>query len=201
MISHMLYDAKNKKQRKEVLKGNVVCISIVWGILMFLSLLTSLLIYTLTTEQNDQVMVTLSCLFHLSCMSTGVVLFLALLLFPTMGRQSICVDFDDEYFSIKTSGPFENAVYQIYFCDVEKIYVSQLSKLGIWQKYVGHYQVYFRVKKDTRNGLLHNYTKPVLRQLPPVYSLENADKIVAFFECRKAECQNISTTKHTDNVE
>ena len=185
MVSSMVYDALNKKQRKEIRRGNIFCVVTVWVILMLLSIFAGICVYILAKEQGDRIMVTLSCFFHLTCISTCVALFLALLLIPIMGRQSLYVDFYSEHFSMRSTDSFENTVFEINYHDVEKIYVSKISKLHIWQKYVGHFQVYFQVKKEKRDGVLHHYPKTVYRQLPPVYSLTEANEIIEFFEIKK----------------
>lgn len=187
MVSHMVYDAQNKEQRKEVRRANIFLVVTVWAMLMVFVIIASIGVYALAKHQDNQMLVTLSCFFHLTCMSTGVALFLALLFIPTRGRHTIYVDFYGDHFSITAIGRFKNTVYEFDYRDVEKIYVSKISKLGIYQKYVGFFEVYFEVRKEKRDGVLCNYQKPVYRQLHPVYSLEQANEIVEYFKKNKED--------------
>ena len=185
MIPAMFYDAQDLQKRKEVRRANIFIVSVVFLILVVFSIITSIVVYMLLHLQKDRLEVTFSFLFHLVALSVIIVLFLALLIIPTLGRQSMRVDFFDEFFTVNCTGPFENAVFEIDYQNVEKVYISTISKLRIWHRVVGHYSIYYEIKKEKRNGAFRDYKKRLYRQLPPVYSLKEAEEIVKYIKSQR----------------
>lgn len=185
MIFTLIYDAKDPQKRKEILRGNIFILVVLFCILLVLSLLSSFLVLGLASSQDDQLQVAISCFFHLVFMSVVFVLFLALLILPTAGSQTVHVQFFDTHFTVISNAPFGRKITDISYQDVEKVYISKLSKFRIWQKCVGHYSIYYKVYKEKCDGVSQNHKKPSYRQFPIVNTLQEAEAIVDYINNKK----------------
>ena len=101
------------------------------------------------------------------------------------------VDFFDSYFTVDGDGIGGKVSFEFEYKNIEKVYISRLSRLRLWQRYVGHYAVYYGVKKEKRDGRYISYRKLQYRQFPPVYSLQEAEKVVAFIEEKRKEIKGL----------
>ena len=191
MLPTMIYNGKDPKKRKEARRGNLFVIGEAFIILIAFTIASAILVFLLTASQDDQLEVTFYWLCGFLCWDVGVTLFLTLLIIPTHGRQTMRVDFFDSYFTVDGDGIGGKVTFEFEYQNIEKVYISRLSKLRLWQRYVGHYAVYYEVKKEKRDGRYISHRKRQYREFPPVYSLQEAEKVVAFIEEKRKEIKGL----------
>lgn len=184
MERKLKYDAKDKEQRKRLRKPLVFFLLVLLGLLIGFSAIAGALISFFAVTQDNKFTVFTGTFLIFAAVSVGAWLWASLLILPLYGRNSVEVCFDEDEFRTKSYGSLWSVNTQTKYCDLNKVSISRMCKTKWFQKLFGYYTVEYKAKKEIRNKAV---CKNVLGGFPMVYSLKEAEEIVAFLQAKAEE--------------